>query len=52
MVVMWNSLGDKLELILPGGNVEFTVFPDATHNSWSQAYNETDLLKWFLKYKK
>ncbi len=35
-----------------GGNVKFTVFPNATHNSWSQAYNETDLLKWFLYHKK
>jgi len=35
-----------------GGNVEFTVFPEATHNSWSQAYNETDLLTWFLKHQK
>ncbi|MBN2279542.1 MAG: prolyl oligopeptidase family serine peptidase [Candidatus Marinimicrobia bacterium] len=35
-----------------GGNVKFTVFPEATHNSWTQAYNETDLLTWFLKYQK
>ena len=35
-----------------GGTVNFTVFPNATHNSWSQAYNETDLLKWFLYHKK
>lgn len=35
-----------------GGDVEFIIFPDATHNSWTQAYNETDLLKWFLKIKK
>ncbi|MFP4549059.1 MAG: prolyl oligopeptidase family serine peptidase [Fidelibacterota bacterium] len=35
-----------------GGTVKFTVFPNATHNSWSRAYNETDLLKWFLYHKK
>ncbi len=35
-----------------GGNVEFTIFPEATHNSWSQAYNETELLKWFLYQKR
>lgn len=35
-----------------GGNVTFTVFPEATHNSWSQAYNETNLLEWFLQYRK
>jgi predicted peptidase len=35
-----------------GGNVEFTIFPEATHNSWSKAYNETDLLDWFLGHRK
>ncbi len=34
------------------GNVKFTVFPNAGHNSWSQAYNDTNLLKWFLNHQK
>ncbi len=31
-----------------GGNVKFTVYPDATHDSWTQTYNNPDLYGWLL----
>ncbi|MCK5861994.1 MAG: prolyl oligopeptidase family serine peptidase [Candidatus Hydrogenedentes bacterium] len=33
-----------------GGNVKFTVYPDAGHNSWSETYNNPALYQWFLKH--
>lgn len=32
-----------------GGNVQFTVFPEAKHDSWSQAYAMPELYEWLLK---
>ncbi|MGV8982655.1 carboxylesterase family protein [Clostridium sp.] len=34
------------------GNVKFTVYSEATHNCWTQAYNEPELYKWLLAQKK
>jgi len=34
-----------------GGNVTFTIYPDAGHNSWTETYNNPDLFKWLLKHK-
>ncbi|RPI70147.1 MAG: phospholipase, partial [Ignavibacteriales bacterium] len=31
-----------------GGNVKFTVYPDATHDSWTETYNNPELYEWFL----
>ena len=28
--------------------VEFTLYPDANHNSWDKAFAEPDLLKWLF----
>jgi predicted peptidase len=43
--------GDK-ELVAAlkkaGGDVKFTVYPEAKHDSWTQAYNDPDLYKWML----
>ncbi|WP_274361427.1 prolyl oligopeptidase family serine peptidase [Paenibacillus thermotolerans] len=33
-----------------GGNVKFTVYPDADHDSWTETYNNPDLYEWFLKH--
>lgn len=35
-----------------GGNIRFTVFPNAKHNSWTKAYSRPDLYEWLLKHKK
>ncbi len=35
-----------------GGNAKFTVYPDAGHDSWTQAYNDPELYKWLLQQKR
>ncbi|MFZ2322510.1 MAG: prolyl oligopeptidase family serine peptidase [Ignavibacteriaceae bacterium] len=32
-----------------GSNVKFTVYPEATHDSWTETYNNEELYKWFLE---
>jgi predicted peptidase len=32
-----------------GGNVEFTVYPDAGHDSWTVTYNNPEWYSWFLQ---
>lgn len=34
------------------GNVEFTVYPEAGHDSWTETYNNPALYEWFLKHKR
>jgi predicted peptidase len=31
-----------------GGNVKFTVYPEAGHDSWTETYNNPKLYEWFL----
>jgi predicted peptidase len=31
-----------------GGNVKFTLYPEAGHDSWTEAYNDPELYKWLL----
>jgi len=33
------------------GNVKFTVYPEATHDSWTETYDNPELYEWFLKQK-
>lgn len=35
-----------------GGNVKFTVYPEAGHDSWSKAYEDPELYEWFLSHKR
>jgi DNA gyrase inhibitor GyrI len=35
-----------------GGNVEFTIYPDGTHDVWTETYNNPELYTWFLSHKK
>jgi len=35
-----------------GANVKFTVYPDAGHDAWTEAYNNPELYDWFLKIRK
>jgi predicted peptidase len=35
-----------------GGAVRFTVYPDAGHDSWTQAYSDPDLYDWFLSHRR
>jgi hypothetical protein len=31
-----------------GGNVRFTVYPDAGHDAWTETYANPELYAWFL----
>lgn len=33
-----------------GGNVRFTIYPDAGHDSWTQTYSNPALYDWFLQH--
>ena len=33
------------------GNVRFTVYPEAGHDSWTETYNNQELYNWLLKYR-
>lgn len=35
-----------------GGNVRFTVYPEATHDSWTETYDNPELYEWFLSHRK
>lgn len=35
-----------------GGNVKFTVYPDADHDSWTVTYNNPAIYNWLLSHKK
>ena len=35
-----------------GGNVKFTIYPDAQHASWTETYNNPELYRWLLEQKK
>ncbi len=35
-----------------GGDVKFTVYPEADHDSWTETYDNPELFKWFLRQKK
>jgi len=33
-----------------GGDVRFTVYPDAEHDSWTETYDNQELYEWFLQH--
>ena len=33
-------------------DVTFTIYPDAGHNSWTEAYNDPQLYEWLLKHER
>ena len=35
-----------------GGDVRFTIYPDAEHDSWTETYNNPELYAWFLSHKR
>jgi predicted peptidase len=35
-----------------GEDVRFTIYPEAGHDSWTQAYNTPELFDWFLSHKR
>jgi predicted peptidase len=43
---------EKLVTVLKsvGGNVRFTVYPEAGHDSWTETYNNPELYTWLLQH--
>ncbi|HUI11821.1 MAG TPA: prolyl oligopeptidase family serine peptidase [Bacteroidota bacterium] len=39
-------------LTAAGGNVKFTVYPNAGHDSWTQAYDDPALYTWMMEQRK
>lgn len=35
-----------------GGDVKLTIYPEANHDSWTQAYNNPELYEWLLKHRR
>lgn len=35
-----------------GGNVRFTIYPEALHDSWSETYENPELYSWLLQHKR
>jgi len=35
-----------------GGDVKFTIYPEAKHDSWTEAYDTPELYEWFLSHKR
>ena len=33
------------------GNVKFTVYPNATHDSWTETYNNSEVYDWLLRFR-
>lgn len=31
-----------------GGNVKFTIYPDANHDAWTETYNNSEIYEWLL----
>ena len=35
-----------------GSDIKLTVYPDAVHDAWTQAYNDPELYRWLLEHKR
>jgi predicted peptidase len=35
-----------------GGHPKLTIYPEAGHDSWTQAYNSPELYEWLLQQKR
>jgi predicted peptidase len=53
-VVPLSKSEEMVNAVKAAGNeeIQFTVYPEAGHDSWTQAYNNPELYKWFLSHKK
>jgi dipeptidyl aminopeptidase/acylaminoacyl peptidase len=40
------------ELKRLNGNVKFSIYPEAGHNSWDAAFAEPEFLSWLFSFKK
>ena len=52
-VVRLESAREMVEAIkAAGGNVKFTVYPDAGHDVWTRSYDNPELYEWMLEQKR
>jgi len=35
-----------------GGDIRFTIYPDAGHDSWTETYDNPELYAWFLRHRR
>ena len=51
-IIAWEESQRMVELLKQKGNsdVRFTLYPEATHNSWTATYDNPELYEWFLKH--
>ena len=33
-----------------GGNVKFTIYPEANHDAWTETYNNPEIYEWLLNH--
>ena len=45
-------LADTGELEAIGGNIKYTLYPDAYHDSWTRTYENDNLYEWLLNHTK
>ena len=43
---------EMFEALDPYGNVKYTVYPEAEHDSWTATYNDMNLYEWLLSHKR
>jgi predicted peptidase len=53
-VVPLSKSQEMVDAVKAGGNkdIQFTIYPEADHDSWTQTYNNPRLYEWFLNHKK
>jgi len=49
-ISMSKEIVDALKKV--GGNVKFTAYPNAAHESWTETYNNLEIYKWLLEQKR
>jgi len=52
VVPLENQQGMVDALKAAGGQVRFTIYPEAGHDSWTETYENPDLYTWFLSHRK
>jgi len=51
-VVPIKNSDDMNEALKQHGNVKYTVYPEADHDSWTETYLNEELYRWFLSHKR
>ncbi len=46
------SIEMKEAIEAAGGDIKLTLYPNASHDSWTESYNNPELYQWFLSHKR